>query len=89
VCASPALGGKYIYLFGSGGHAVVIKPGRKFELVAENRIERLLHGRYRGSYPPVPSNQGTHPECTVSSPIFDGDRIYYQGEGYLYCIGKK
>jgi outer membrane protein assembly factor BamB len=88
VCASPALGGKHIYIFGNGGHSMVIKPGRKFELVAENRIERLLPGRYRGSYPPVPANQGAHPECTVSSPIFDGDRIYYQGEGYLYCIGK-
>lgn len=87
--ASPTLGGKYIYIFGNGGHSVVIKPGRKFELVAENRIERLMPGRYKGSYPPVPSNQGAHPECTVSSPIFDGDRIYYQGEGYLYCIGKK
>lgn len=89
VCASPTLGGKHIYLFGNGGHSVVIKPGRTFDLVAENRIERLLPGRYRGSYPPVPSKEGAHPECTVSSPIFDGGRIYYQAEGYLYCVGKK
>ncbi|HUW55000.1 MAG TPA: hypothetical protein VMZ92_00035, partial [Planctomycetota bacterium] len=88
VCASPALGGKHIYIFGNGGHTMVIKPGRTFEVVAENRIERLMPGHYQGGVS-LPSDQGFYPECTVSSPIFDGDRIYYQGEGYLYCIGKK
>ena len=88
VCASPALGGRNIYIFGNGGHAMVIKPGRKFEPVAENRIERLMPGHYQGGVS-LPSDQGFYPECTVSSPIFDGDRIYLQGEGYLYCIGGK
>jgi len=88
VCASPALGGKYIYVFGNGGHAMVIKPGRKFEIVAENRIERLLPGHYT-SHGGLPADQGFYAECTVSSPIFDGNRIYLQGEGYLYCIGAK
>jgi hypothetical protein len=60
---------------------------RMFEVVAENRIERLLPGHYEGSYS-IPAEQGFYPECTVNSPIFDGDRIYYQAEGYLYCIGK-
>ncbi|HUW55553.1 MAG TPA: hypothetical protein VMZ92_02885, partial [Planctomycetota bacterium] len=88
VCASPALGGKNIYVFGNGGHSMVIKPGRTFEVLTENRIERLMPGHYQGGMA-VPSDQGFYPECTVSSPIFDGDRIYYQAEGYLYCIGTK
>jgi hypothetical protein len=66
---------------------MVIKPGRKFEVVAENRIERLMPGLLE-SVMAVPSDKGFYPECTVSSPIFDGDRIYYQAEGYLYCMGK-
>jgi outer membrane protein assembly factor BamB len=88
VCASPALGGKNIFIFGNGGHSMVIKPGRTFEVVAENRIERLMPGGYQAGLA-VLSEQGFYPECTVSSPIFDGDRIYYQGEGFLYCIGGK
>ncbi|HUW55226.1 MAG TPA: hypothetical protein VMZ92_01190 [Planctomycetota bacterium] len=88
VCGSPALGGKNIYIFGNGGHTMVIKPGRKFEVVAENRIERLMPGHYQGGFA-LPSDQGFYPECTASSPIFDGNRIYYQAEGYLYCIGGK
>ncbi|MFB3891362.1 MAG: hypothetical protein ACE15C_04985 [Phycisphaerae bacterium] len=88
VCASPALGGKNIYIFGSGGHSMIIKPGRKFEVVAENRIERLMPGRYEGGMA-VPADKGFYPECTASSPIFDGDRIYYQAEGHLYCISAK
>jgi hypothetical protein len=88
VCASPALGGKNIYIFGNGGHSMVIKPGRKFDVVAENRIERLMAGHYQGGIA-LPSDLGFYPECTVSSPIFDGDRIYLQSEGYLYCISKR
>jgi len=87
VCASPTLGGKNIYMFGNGGSALVIKPGRTFEVVAENRIERLQSGFSQWSYM-VPSKANWYPECTVSSPIFEGQRIYLQGEGYLYCIGK-
>ncbi len=88
ICASPALAGKNIYIFGNGGHSMVMKPGRKFEAVAENRIERLMAGHYQGGMA-LPSNQGFYPECIASSPILDGDRIYLQGEGYLYCIGGK
>ena len=88
VGASPTLGGRYIYLWGNGGTTLVIKPGRKYELVAKSRIERLVPGRYYGKY--IQLDPGTvHPECTVSSPVFDGKRIYYQGEEFLYCIGAK
>ncbi len=88
VCASPTLGGKYIYIWGGTGMTYVIKPGPKFELVARNRIERLLPGDYSSNYiGRPPEDKQWHRETTVSSPVFDGDRIYYQGEGYVYCIG--
>jgi len=88
VCASPTLGGKYIYLWGNGGTTFVIKPGRTFEVVATNRIERLLCGHFMGGMAHA-SKKGHYAECTVSSPVFDGKRIYYQGERYLYCIGER
>ena len=67
---------------------MVIKPGRTFERVATNRIERLLWGKLGGVHP-RPSMEGQYPACTVSSPIFDSRRIYYRSEGHLYCIGEK
>jgi hypothetical protein len=94
VCASPTLAGNYIYLFGGNGTTLVIKPGRTYELVAKNRIERLLPGVLEGGELNSPSwwlhkdlVNDRYPECTVSSPIFDGNRLYYRAERYLYCIG--
>jgi outer membrane protein assembly factor BamB len=88
VCASPALGGKYIYLWGINGTTIVIEPGRDYKEVAKNRIESAIEGDLfkwhehftKGHY---------YPECTVSSPIFDGKRIYYRAEEYFYCIGEE
>ncbi len=86
VCASPTAAGDYVYLWGNGGMVLVIKSGRKFEVVAKNRIERLLPGNYFRGW--VRLDGGAHRECTVSSPVFDGDRLFYQAESFLYCIGK-
>ena len=88
VCASPTLGGKYIYIWGNGGLAVVIKPGRTFQRVATNRIERLLWGKLGGIHPRS-WLEGQYVACTVSSPVFNGNRIYYRSEGHLYCMGEK
>jgi hypothetical protein len=88
VCASPTLGGEHIYLFGNNGTTLVIKPGRKYRPVAKNRIERLMPGHFRAAFA-IPSDKGHYMECTVSSPIFDASRIYYQAEGYLYCLGRR
>ncbi len=30
-----------------------------------------------------------HQETSVSSPVFDGERLYYRAEQTLYCIGEK
>jgi len=76
--ASPALGGKNIYLFGNQGTALVIQPGRTFKLLAKNRIEQVVEPEYWRE----------HQEITVTCPAFDGGRIYVRGERNLYCIGK-
>ena len=91
VCASPTLAGNHIYFFGGNGQTLVIKPGRTYELVAKNRIERLLTGKEGGGdfYTPLDHVNDRYPECTVSSPIFDGNRLYYRAERYLYCIQEK
>ena len=36
--SSPALAGNYIYIWGNQGTTLVMEPGRKFKLVAKNRI---------------------------------------------------
>jgi len=85
VCASPTLGGRYIYLWGSTGTTIVIEPGREYKQVAMNRIESAIEGdlyKWRDHFRP----EHYYPECTVSSPVFDGDRIYYRAEEYVYCI---
>ena len=87
VCASPTLGGKYVYLWGATGTTIVIEPGREFKQVAMNRIESAIEGdlyKWRDHF----RAGHYYPECTVSSPIFDGRRIYYRAEEYVYCIGR-
>ena len=77
--SSPTAAGKYIYIFGNQGAAVVLEAGRVFKEVAKNRIEDSV-------------GQGQwweHQETTISSPFFEGDRMYYRGEENLYCIGAK
>ena len=72
--ASPALAGKYIYLFGNQGTCLVIEPGRSFKLVAGNRVENWVGG---------------HQEIMVSSPVFEGSRLYFRTDGHVYCIEEK
>ena len=72
------LGGKHIYISDNQGTTVVIEPGRVFKQVAHNRIEQpwFRYGFERN-------------ECTHSSPVFVGKRLYTRGEANLYCIGEK
>jgi hypothetical protein len=76
--SSPTLGGKYIYVWDNQGTTVVLEPGREFKQVARNRVEQLWfrYGFERN-------------ECTVSCPVFSGNRLYYRGEVNLYCIAEK
>ncbi len=88
---SVALAGDYIYLMGSSGVMIVIKPGRKYEEVGRNRIHYLgKEGRMMGSYlyPDYYKPRCVeYQDCTMTStPIFDGNRMYYRGMENLYCV---
>lgn len=73
VSASPTQAGKYIYLMDNQGLTIVLQPGRVYKEVAENVLEE--------------SRDGKSQEQNVSTPVFDGSRMYYRTPGYLYCIG--
>jgi RNA polymerase sigma factor (sigma-70 family) len=73
--ASPALAGKYIYLMDNQGTTVVIQPGRTYKEVAVNAIEE--------------STDAKNQTQNLSTPVFEGSRMYYRSPCYLYCIGDK
>jgi hypothetical protein len=79
--ASPALGGKYIYMIDSAGCVIVMEPGREYKQVAKNNIDEIVPQQWEPSH-----NMGAHHEQTEATLIFDGNRIYIRGEQYLYCI---
>jgi outer membrane protein assembly factor BamB len=72
--ASPTLAGKYIYLMDNQGKTVIIEPGKQYKEVAQNTLEEAA---------------GNEQAQTLSTPIFEGTRMYYRTPGYLYCIGEK
>jgi len=80
VGASPALGGKNIYITGNFGTTLVLKPGKKYEQLAKNKIM---------GYAVFPeATYRNHPEKFIASPYFDGGKIFIRGEQNLYCIGE-
>jgi outer membrane protein assembly factor BamB len=73
---SPTLAGRYIYLLGNNGAAIVMEPGRTYKQVAKNKIENVVSiGHW-----------GERQERFVANPVFDGNRLYIRGEGHLYAI---
>ena len=72
---SPTLAGKNIYLMDNQGTTLVIIPGREYKELASNLIEE--------------SKDGKDQVQNVSTPIFEGTRMYYRTPGYLYCVGEK
>jgi hypothetical protein len=79
-CTSPALAGKYIYIFGDRGAGVVLEPGRTFKQVARNRLENV--------HVIAPPWCG-YPEESASCPAFEGKRLYFRALENLYCIEEK
>jgi outer membrane protein assembly factor BamB len=73
---SPTLAGKYIYLMDNQGTTLVIEPGKEYKEVSRNVIEEV-------------AKNGKDQVQNVSTPIFEGSRMYYRTPGYLYCIGEK
>lgn len=77
-CSCPTLGGEHIYIMDNQLNTVVIKPGRKYEQVAVNRIDNLL--------------PRMHPtwwqDSAMTNPVFDEESMYIRGERDLFCIAK-
>lgn len=74
---SPTLAGKYLFILGNNGGAVVLEPGRGFKQVRKNKIENIV----------AIGHWGERQERFVANPVFDGRRLYIRGEGNLYAIG--
>jgi outer membrane protein assembly factor BamB len=72
---SPTLAGRYIYLMDNQGGTLIIQPGREYKVVAHNILEE--------------SKDGKEQVQMVSTPVFEGSRMYYRTPGFLYCIGDK
>jgi len=86
--SSPALGGKYVYVFGNGGTCVVFEPGRQYRQIAKNRVECFSIGTTDLSLSSI-TRYSTQLEQTTSCPVFDGSRMYYRGLMNLYCVEEK
>ncbi len=91
---SITLAGQYIYLMGSTGVLIVIKPGRKYEEISRNRVQYLAKsGRALGEYMYLQWNKkpcDEYQDCTMTAtPVFDGSRMYFRSEENLYCIEEK
>ncbi len=85
--ASLAMAGDYLYIMGATGVMIVVKPGRKYEEAARNRIHDInVAGKtmrkgywFIGPY--------DYQDSTMTgTPIFDGNRMYYRGFANLYCV---
>lgn len=74
--ASLTLAGKHIYAMDNNGTTVVVESGREGRIVSVNTIQQI--GVYAGSQ-----------EITISTPIFEGNRMYYRGLENLYCISEQ
>ncbi len=78
ISASPALAGGKLFITGNFGTTLVMEPGREYREVSRNTIDRRFDYNYRTNVL----------EGTVSNPFFDGDKIFYRAQKYLYCIGE-
>ena len=80
---SPALAGKYIYWMDNAGCMLVLEPGRELKVVAKNNIDHVMEKGWEEKH----WNDHYH-EVTMSTPIFEGGRIYIRGEQNVYCVGE-
>jgi len=71
--ASPTLAGAFIYFMDNQGTTIVIKPGKSYVEVARDVIQELGDEKSQVQ--------------NVTTPVFDGTRMYYRSPGYVYCIG--
>ena len=76
LCASPMLGGKYVYIMDNQGTTLTLEPGHAYKQVSINKIENYLKRGW------ITNTQ----ENTYSSPVCDGNTLFLRGDETLYCI---
>jgi len=81
VAASPALGGKNIYIIDDAGYTHILQPGPQLKELGHNVLENIQLSGLGGN----PCKQ----ESFYTSPVFEGGCMYLRGEEYLYCIGQE
>jgi outer membrane protein assembly factor BamB len=79
VAASPTWAGGRVLLCDNQGTTVVVEPGPTFRVAARNMIHTQLERQL-----PLPAQE----TLCYAPPIADGQRLYFRGERYLYCVGK-
>jgi hypothetical protein len=80
ISTGPTLAGKYIHIRDDQSQTLVIAPGPQYKELAKNVLwEPQPHGN------PQEANQ----QESQSNPYYEGGRMYYRTQGFLYCIGEK
>lgn len=74
--ASLTVAGKYLYVMDNVGITIVVEVGKAYKQVAVNSIKNKI------------SRWGMENELTISTPIFEGSKMYYRAYDNLYCIGE-
>ncbi len=75
ISTGPTLAGKYIHIRDDQSQTLVIAPGRKYQELAKNVLWEL-------------QPDGNQQE-SQSNPFYEGKRIYYRTQSFLYCIGEE
>jgi hypothetical protein len=74
-CTGPNLAGKVIQVRDDQSQTIVIATGPQYKELAKNVLWELLpDGKQQESQ---------------SNPYYEGNRMYYRTQGFLYCIGEK
>ncbi|HEX3133515.1 MAG TPA: PQQ-binding-like beta-propeller repeat protein [Planctomycetota bacterium] len=75
ICTGPTLAGKYVHIRDDQSQTLVIAPGPEYQELAKNVLWELQ------------PNGGL--QEAQSNPFYEGGRIYYRTQGFLYCIGEQ
>jgi outer membrane protein assembly factor BamB len=75
ICTGPALAGKQIHLRDDQGQTLVIERGPQYKELAKNPLWETLAS-------------GAQQEAQ-SNPYYEGSRMYYRSQNFLYCIGER
>ncbi|MCW8133705.1 MAG: PQQ-binding-like beta-propeller repeat protein [Planctomycetota bacterium] len=74
VCTGPTLAGKYIHVRDDQAQTLVLQPGPVYKELARNVLWEVNNGRLQEAQ---------------SNPWYEGGRMYYRTQGFMYCIGEK